>query len=171
MRSRSRTMRTTWREMPRGRGTTCSSPHSSSGVDHGSVTIAGSGRLATIRSAMRLRLVRGVGETGLEQNRPGALGGHLVVGVGQPARLEAQAPAADAAVQPVPQQLDPADLLVEPGPPGVAEAVPVGLGRRTPIGKGRERRPDLVEAEADPLRGADERDPAQGRLWVPALVA
>ena len=52
-RSRSRTMRTTWRESPRGSGTTCSSPHSSSGVAQGRVMIAGSGRLATMRRAIR----------------------------------------------------------------------------------------------------------------------
>ena len=40
------------RETARGSGTTQSSDHSASGVDHGSVTIAGSGRLATIRRAM-----------------------------------------------------------------------------------------------------------------------
>src|SRR3954451_5188487 len=53
-------MRTMWRDKPRGSGTTCSA-HSSSGSDHGSVTMAGSGRLATMRracgAAMSARLV------------------------------------------------------------------------------------------------------------------
>ena len=47
----SRTMRTTCRDSPRGRGTTNSSVHSSRGTDQGSDTIAGSGRFATKRRA------------------------------------------------------------------------------------------------------------------------
>src|SRR5690349_8276925 len=49
-------MRTTWRDRPRGSGTTTSSGHSSSGRCQGSRRIAGSGRLATIRMAMRSTL-------------------------------------------------------------------------------------------------------------------
>ena len=107
----------------------------------------------------------------LEEDGAGAARGHLVAGVVQRARLEAQAAAADAAVELVAQPLDPLDLLVEPRPPGAAEPGPVGLGRRAVLGKGGEGLADLVEAEADPLRGADEREPAQRRLLVAALVA
>src|ERR671914_429434 len=49
-------MRTTCRDRPRGMGTTYLSPHSSSGADHGSVSSAGSGRVATTWSAMAARL-------------------------------------------------------------------------------------------------------------------
>ncbi len=48
----SRTIRTMCREMPRGSGTTTSSPHSSSERCQGSVTKAGFGFVATMRSAM-----------------------------------------------------------------------------------------------------------------------
>ena len=49
-------MRTTWRDRPRGSGTTTSSGHSSSGRSHGRPRMAGSGRLATIRMAMATTL-------------------------------------------------------------------------------------------------------------------
>ena len=108
---------------------------------------------------------------GSRKHRAGAAPATSSSGVGQGAGLEAQAAAADAAVQPVAEPLDPLDLLVEARPPGLAEPGPVGLGRHPAVGQGGQRVADLLEAEPDPLRRADERDPAQRGLLVAALVA
>src|SRR6476659_3974860 len=96
---------------------------------------------------------------GLEEDRAGPAGRDLVVGVVERTGAQAQAAAADAAVELVAQPLDALDLLVQPGPPGAAEPRPVRLGGRPVLRQGGQRVGDLVEAEADPLRGADERDP------------
>src|SRR5574339_85378 len=93
-----RTMRTTWREMPRGSGTTYSSVHSSSGRCQGRVTRAGFGWVATMRRGMGPSLAS-AGLAGFEEDSAGASRGHLVVGVVQRAGAQAQAPAADAAVE------------------------------------------------------------------------
>ena len=139
---------------------------------------AGCGRLVgDVRAGSRRGAARAAGVIGVlrpwgsRNDRAGAPLRGLVAGVGQGAGLEAQAAAADAAVEPVAQPLDPLDLLVEARPPGLAQPVPVGLGRRPAVGEGGEGRADLLQAEPDPLRGADERDPAQRRLLVAALVA
>ena len=47
---------------------------------------------------------------GVEQDGAGAAVGQVVAGVGEGAGLQAEAAAADAAVEPVAEQLDPADL-------------------------------------------------------------
>ena len=55
--------------------------------------------------------------------------GRLVAGVEQGTAAQAEAPAADAAVQTVPQQLDAPDLLVQPRAPGPAQPMPIRLLR------------------------------------------
>src|SRR6476659_10305647 len=108
---------------------------------------------------------------GLEEDRAGPARRHLVVGVVERAGAQAQAAAADASVELVAQPLEALDLLVETRPPGAAEPGPVRPGGRPVLRQGGQRVRDLVEAEADSLGGADERDPAQGRLLEAALVA
>ena len=51
------------------------------------------------------------------------------------------------------------------------DPLPVGLGRGAAVGQRRQRLGDLVEAEPDALRRADERHPAQRRPRVAPLVA
>src|SRR3954451_25487330 len=163
-----------WRDRPRGSGATTSSPHSSRDSCQGSVTSAGSGFVATMRSAMAFSVVAGVtGGSGprLQEHRSGSAGRDLVVGVVQRTGLEAQAAAADAAVQLRPESLQPLDLRVDAGPPAAGQPGPVGSGGRAPLGEGRQSLGDLLEGEPHPLRGADESDPAQRRTRVAALVA
>jgi hypothetical protein len=69
----------------------------------------------------------------------------VVVGVQQPARLEGQAAAADAAVEPVAQALDELDLGVEARTPRPRQAGPVGLGRGAALGQGGEGVADLLQ--------------------------
>ena len=65
--------------------------------------------------------VEGLAPSGPEPDWTGARLGQHVVGVDQAAGAQAQAATADAAVQAVPQQLDPADLLVQPWSPRTAQ--------------------------------------------------
>ena len=95
----------------------------------------------------------------------------LVTGIQEVARLERQAAAADARRQPAadrPQRLDP---RVELGDPAPREPLPVPLRRRLAGGERVERLLDPVERDAGLLAGLDERDAAQGRRDVAALVA
>src|SRR5688572_6909245 len=108
---------------------------------------------------------------GFEVRRAGAVGRHRVAGVAQRALLQAQTAAADAAVEPVAEQLDASDLLVEPLPPVPAQLGPVGLGGGAVLRQRRHGLTDLVQGEPDPLCGPDERDPAKGGLLVAPLVA
>src|SRR5512139_415102 len=163
-------MRTTWREMPRGSGTTYWSVHSSSGRCQGRVTSAGLGWVATMRRGMGHSLAA-TRSGGLEEDRAGAAWGDLVVGVVQTAGAQAETAAPDAAVELVAQPLEPLDLLVDARSPAPREPRPVGLRGRAPFGERGQRLLDLVEGEPDTLRRADERDPAEHRLAVPPLVA
>src|SRR3954471_7392215 len=124
-------MRTMWRDRPRGSGTTTSSPHSSRDSCQGRVTRAGSGFVATMRSAMATSVVGDVtGGSGprFQEHRSRSAGRGLVVGVVERTRLEAQAAAADAAVQLRPKALEPLDLRVDTGPPAAGQPGPVGSG-------------------------------------------
>ena len=78
-------------------------------------------------------LTRSTTYQGCSRTGPGPCVGQPVAGVDQRAGAQAEAAAADAAVEPVAQQLDPADLLVEARPPRPAEPGPVGLGRRAAL--------------------------------------
>ncbi len=145
--------------------------HSSRRVAQGRVTIAGSGRFAT----MRARPVTRAAATSPSAVR------------GRPRRDRGAATTSSRVAQRAvrrlrqPQPMQPSslsrsrsirsDLLVEPGPPGAAERVQSALVGVRFSGQGRQRLRDLVEAEPDPLGGPDEGDPAQLGLLVAALVA
>src|SRR5207237_1332800 len=101
----------------------------------------------------------------------GAALGRPVVGVEQAAELEREAAAPDAAVEPVAEPLEHRDLMVEAGAPRPREALPI-VGVRGPVlGERGEGRPDFLEAQADLLRDADERDPSQGVAGIAPLTA
>ena len=111
----------------------------------------------------------------LSRRRPGRSGARRRTGppgprVGQPAGLQRQAPAADAAVQPVAEALEQGDLLVQPG-------TPLATGGTSPPWWGCARRAatrgpaDLLQAQADLLGHPDERHPAQHVAVVAALAA
>src|SRR6185312_1632093 len=70
---------------------------------------------------------RGLGGTTLEVAGARTLGRGDVPGVGQGAPAQRQAAAADARRELVPKVLQGLDLVVDPGPPGAGEALPVGL--------------------------------------------
>ena len=97
--------------------------------------------------------------------RPGCSAGPaarrgFVAGVEEATEAEGQASATDAPVQPVAQPFEHGDLRVEAGAPGAREALPV-LGRGRPVlGERLQGGPHLRQAQADLLRDADERDPA-----------
>ena len=97
------------------------------------------------------------------------LGGD-VVGVPDRARLERQAPAADAAVEVLTQPLQRRDLLVETWAPARRQVGPVVAVRRAPLGQQLERRLDLGERQPDLLGDADEADPAQHVGVIAAVI-
>jgi hypothetical protein len=103
--------------------------------------------------------------------RAGALGGELVVPVDQAALGEGEAAAADAAGEPVAELLQLLDPLVEFLLPAVRGSLPERHGRRRVLGQEAEHLGDQRERDADRLGGADERDPAQRRAVIAALVA
>src|SRR5918998_6036707 len=90
-------------------------------------------RRATLATmAPTYRPARGCSVRGrLEVDRTRPAAADDVVRVGQRAPVEAETATADAAVQPVPQPLQPVDLVVDPTPPGLRQPVPVLPGRRT----------------------------------------
>src|SRR4051812_46303696 len=114
---------------------------------------------AWVRS-VRVGGVRGhIGREVAEQE-PGAAAEtrRPVVGVVERAAPQREAAAPDALGQLVPQADERRDLRVEPGAPGAGDAVPVGLVRRALARQRAEGVADLREAEADGLRGPDERE-------------
>src|SRR5690606_10089909 len=72
----------------------------------------------------------------------------LVVGVQQPAAVERQAAAADAAGQLVAQALEGGDAGVEALAPRLREPVPVGGRGRAGVGQPCQHRADLLEGDA-----------------------
>src|SRR5205823_14411739 len=86
------------------------------------------------------------------------------------ARLQREASAADARVQPVPESDERIDLAVQAFAPGPRDLRPVGARRRPRGGQSRERRTHLVEREAHVLRSADESEAPQDTPLVAALT-
>src|SRR3954451_22298824 len=178
-------MRTMCRDRPRGCLTTTSSPHSSRDCCQGRVTRAGSGFVATMRSAMATSVVPahrpgsgprappglGCGSAPRleeDRSRPPARG--PVVAVVQGAGAQAQAAAADAAVELVAEPLETFDLGIDARPPAAGEPCPVRARGRPAFRQRGQRLGDLLQAQADPLRGPDEGHPAQGGAGIAALV-
>src|SRR5581483_11383107 len=95
----------------------------------------------------------------------------LVHGVEQAARLQRQAPAADARRQPVTHRFERRDPLVELAPPGRREALPVALRRLLAVRQGVECDADALERDAGRLPSLDEGDPPERDGRIPALVA
>jgi hypothetical protein len=71
-----------------------------------------------------------------------------VVGVHLLAKLEGQAPAADASAQPIPEVFEPVDPVVKIVAPGRRQALPVPSGRVAVLGQPVERRLDPTEGNA-----------------------
>ena len=103
--------------------------------------------------------------------RRGARRAERVVRVGQLAVGQRQAAAADASGQAVPQVLERADPLVEVAAPGRGQPGPVPRGGRPALGQRVQGGLDLGQRDADTLRGADERHPAQHGPRIAPLVA
>jgi hypothetical protein len=82
------------------------------------------------------------------------------------AALQAQAAAADAAVEVVAKPLELGDPLVDPVAPGLGQPAPVRAGRRAVVRQRVQRLFDLREGQPDPLGGLDERDPPQRAALV-----
>src|SRR5690606_21181576 len=118
----------------------------------------------------RARELTPPGALRLEQvARPGAvLAGH-VARVEQPARLERQAAAPDAAVEAVAQRLEQPDLRVQAGAPRRREPSPVLVVRSAVVGQGVERLADLLQRQPHLLGDPDERHPAEHLALVASL--
>ncbi len=101
----------------------------------------------------------------------GAFGGEFVARVEQTAPLQAEAAAADTAIEAVAEPLDLADLLVEAFTPVPRETGPVCACRRTFAWEFREGVAYLCEIEADLLRSPDKRHAAKSGACVSPLVA
>src|SRR5690606_15800382 len=99
-----------------------------------------------------------------------ALGG-AVVGVEHAADVEREAAAADAGVEVVAEALEERDALVEERAPAGGEPFPLARRGGAFLGEGGERGADVVEGEADTLRGLDEGEAAEDVATVAALVA
>ena len=84
-----------------------------------------------------------------------------VVGVPDPTRGQREAAAADACFQLIPEPGGEGDLLVQSRLPCPSQASPVARSRRSPARKRGERHRDLLKAQPDALRGADEAHAAQ----------
>ncbi len=63
------------------------------------------------------------------------------------------------------------DALVQVIPPRRGQPLPIATGRRTPIGQSIQRVLDAPKRDADGLRRADERHPAQDLTREAPLVA
>jgi len=101
--------------------------------------------------------------------RPAA--GSLVVGIEQGAAVDREAAAADAGRQAGAQRLERRDPLLQILAPAAREPLPVAPGGRAVRRQRRERLADLCERDAGGPAGLDQRDPAEHRAVVPALVA
>src|SRR5262249_30088353 len=108
---------------------------------------------------------------GSEPDGAGSLIGECVAGVGQCARLQAQAAAADAGCEVGAQALQVQDAVVEVLAPACGEFGPVLAGRHAIGGQGDQGLADAGERDAEALRHADECDPAQRLPCVSALIA
>src|SRR6266498_331295 len=95
----------------------------------------------------------------------------LVVGIEQTARLEREAAAADARVEPSADRLERLDAHVELLAPAAREPLPVALRRRASLGKGVERATDPLERDAGGLARPHESHAAERDCGIAALVA
>lgn len=102
--------------------------------------------------------------------RAGAFGRRRVAGVAKRAPRERQAAAAKATTEGVLEGLELRDPCAYLLMPPLAESVPVGLRQSPPGRQAREVGTDFVQAQAHPLPGRDEGQPAQHRPGVTALV-
>src|SRR5215213_9699389 len=124
--------------MPRGRGTRKSPSQWSSGTCQGSVSSAGSGRVAMIRKAIpailprRAESVAGVALV-LLGGQPSRSGGDIalaVVGIAEQARSQTEATTADAPGELALEPVQVVDLPVDALGPVRRHPLPIGLGRR-----------------------------------------
>ena len=92
-----------------------------------------------------------------------------IVRVGETAAVEGQAAAADAALEPGPQQLELGDPSIDARDPGARQTRPVPPGGRAVGGELGELRADLLERQPDALRKHDEGDSAEHRPPVAAV--
>src|SRR5687768_12451443 len=97
--------------------------------------------------------------------------GRLVLRIEQLALVDREAAAADARRQAPAERLEGRDAAVEVGAPALREALPVAAGRDAVLGQRRERLVDPLQRDSRRLAGLDERDPAEHRALVAALVA
>jgi hypothetical protein len=107
----------------------------------------------------------------VEDAGAGSALGEAVGLVVEVAALEAEAAAADAAVQVVAEPLELGDPFVEPAAPALRQPAPVRPGRGAVVGERVERLANLGECQADPLGRLDECDPPQRAALVLPLVA
>ena len=124
------------------------------------------------RPAQRIRASRHTPESRARSQvaGTGTLLSEEVVGVHELAQAEGEASAPDAAAEAVPQVLQTGDALVQVVPPRGREPLPIATGRRAPIGQSIEGVLDAPERDADRLRRADERHPAQDLAREAPLV-
>src|SRR5215218_1670164 len=100
-----------------------------------------------------------------------ALVGEGVFRVEEDAGVERKATAANAAGELVTQLLHLLDAQVELSAPAIRKLLPVGLAGRASGGELVERGSDLGKRHSNPLRNADEGDPAQGVPAVAPLIS
>jgi len=101
---------------------------------------------------------------------PGTKGRRHVLRVVQGAAAQREAATADARVELIAQPLEERDLFVETGPPPSRQPSPVRCGRRSAVGQTVQFPTDLLQAEPDLLRRADEGDPTQHIALEAALA-